>query len=807
MRLARSCVDDGRSVLLRGPAGVGKTTTMRAVTHGIPHLVGQCLPLLSTVEHHPLSHAVRTSLQGPAADVAADVSSLLDGRVLVIEDAHWADPASLEVLALLKGRVRLLLTSRTGLDVALQLLTTIEIPPLDRRSARALARRIHPHLDDAARDRLVSVAHGNPLLIKALVTRDAVSPTLVDAMTSRLSELADEDLDVLARLALFGRPAAAAIIGWSADAHDAGLLVDHDDGLWFEHALIADALLALMDPERRVRLHGDLASRCGDADAARHHLLAGNPSKAAEAAIRAARSATPASRASLLALAVNSQGDRASSRLRLDAAAAFIEAHRPSQADEMAASVVEDDVEVRAESALYRSQAAWLLGDVERAVRLRDDGLDLVNGSHSPIEAMLLVERAAQVVRLRFGDPAIVSVASDALAVANRAAVGRARARNTMGLALAHTGQRGWEECYQQAAVIARAEGNVEEECAAMFWMVSAYGFFGPLRRAISLGSEMLERTEQLGLRRWHSHFLGASTVHRLGTGNGDADLLERARRFLLDDPLFRNRPQVDMALATGLVDVGDLDGARAVLAEGRRHVRNPEGVSLLAVADAEIGLTSGVVEDLVAALEELATCERRFFGMGAAAESAAVHCVLQTGSAIEIPRLGSPLQPTLDVVDLERAALDDWLSGRARLASKQLAAAATEWSRRGFLRFSARAWYSASEVARAGGMELEAERALAEAATLCRRVQLEPVAALVRTRYDDRHRRRVQSLLTAREIEILSMVASGDTSPTIAAQLHISRTTVNTHIEAARLKLGAATRTQAAAMVGQVVP
>jgi DNA-binding CsgD family transcriptional regulator len=64
-----------------------------------------------------------------------------------------------------------------------------------------------------------------------------------------------------------------------------------------------------------------------------------------------------------------------------------------------------------------------------------------------------------------------------------------------------------------------------------------------------------------------------------------------------------------------------------------------------------------------------------------------------------------------------------------------------------------------------------------------------------------------VQSLLTAREYEILSMVATGDTSPTIAEKLHVSRTTVDTHVEAARLKLGAATRTQAAAMLGLVAP
>ena len=85
---------------------------------------------------------------GAPADVAADVAAELSGRTLVVEDAHWADTGTLDVLALLVGRVPLVVTSRSALglerDPAVALL---EVPPLDDGAAADLARQLHPPLD------------------------------------------------------------------------------------------------------------------------------------------------------------------------------------------------------------------------------------------------------------------------------------------------------------------------------------------------------------------------------------------------------------------------------------------------------------------------------------------------------------------------------------------------------------------------------------------------------------------------------------------------------------------------------------
>ena len=99
------------------------------------------------------------------------------------------------------------------------------------------------------------------------------------------------------------------------------------------HALLADAIIELVDGETRRRLHRRLAAVCDDADAARHLAAAGDEEAAAERAERAATTASPAERAQLLALAVEARGPTASARLRLDAAAALIAVNQPAEAE------------------------------------------------------------------------------------------------------------------------------------------------------------------------------------------------------------------------------------------------------------------------------------------------------------------------------------------------------------------------------------------------------------------------------------------------------------------------------------------
>jgi DNA-binding CsgD family transcriptional regulator len=61
----------------------------------------------------------------------------------------------------------------------------------------------------------------------------------------------------------------------------------------------------------------------------------------------------------------------------------------------------------------------------------------------------------------------------------------------------------------------------------------------------------------------------------------------------------------------------------------------------------------------------------------------------------------------------------------------------------------------------------------------------------------------------TARERQILAMLAAGDTDADIAERLELSPATVQTHVRNAKQKLGAKTRAQAVAIAlrGGLVP
>lgn len=74
----------------------------------------------------------------------------------------------------------------------------------------------------------------------------------------------------------------------------------------------------------------------------------------------------------------------------------------------------------------------------------------------------------------------------------------------------------------------------------------------------------------------------------------------------------------------------------------------------------------------------------------------------------------------------------------------------------------------------------------------------LRPFLARIRSRWERRHRPAVG--LTAREAEVLGLVARGYTNKEVAARLVISRTTVRTHLENIFSKLGVHTRTAAVA-------
>ena len=115
-------VDGGRVVLLAGEAGIGKSALVRRFAEEQPAgarvLLGACDPLLTPRALGPL-HDIARQTGGRLADLLASggpreavFAAFLDQlgqparrQVVVVEDAHWADEATLDLLVFLGRRL------------------------------------------------------------------------------------------------------------------------------------------------------------------------------------------------------------------------------------------------------------------------------------------------------------------------------------------------------------------------------------------------------------------------------------------------------------------------------------------------------------------------------------------------------------------------------------------------------------------------------------------------------------------------------------------------------------------------------
>jgi AAA ATPase domain len=197
---------EGRSLVLRGEAGIGKTALLEYLVESASDLrvlraVGVesemelayaslhqlCGPLRDRFEQLPAPQreallVVFGLSSGPAPDrflVGLGVLSLLsevaEERPLlcVVDDAQWLDQASALTLAFVARR---LLAERVGIvfaarepGVELQYISGLEVRGLGNGDARALlGTTVRFILDERVRERIVAETHGNPLALLEL---------------------------------------------------------------------------------------------------------------------------------------------------------------------------------------------------------------------------------------------------------------------------------------------------------------------------------------------------------------------------------------------------------------------------------------------------------------------------------------------------------------------------------------------------------------------------------------------------------------------------------------------------------------
>jgi DNA-binding NarL/FixJ family response regulator len=372
----------GGLVVLSGDAGMGKTRLIaelaeRAGDHGWRVVVGHCLgeagstlPYLPFVEllgrllsdepevaddliaaHPSLGPLLQAHLRGPSPETSeshrgdlfeslhAGLEHLAASQPLlvVIEDVHWADQSSRELLSLLLtrgflGPVSLVISFRSD-DLhrrhplratlanwsRLAQVRRIDLGPLDRPSMRELVRGLETggagRLADREVEAVVERAEGNAFFAEEIAAASMWGQAGVGADLSRLLLVRFEQLDTTAQTVVRLASAAgrhvthellARVVHEAAgidpaaldlalrDSVERHILVPTDTGYAFRHALLAETVYDDMLPGERVRAHATYArvidadgSLGKSADLARHAAEAGERGLALRASVRA----------------------------------------------------------------------------------------------------------------------------------------------------------------------------------------------------------------------------------------------------------------------------------------------------------------------------------------------------------------------------------------------------------------------------------------------------------------------------------------------------------------------------------------
>jgi DNA-binding CsgD family transcriptional regulator len=311
--LLRAAAVAGRIVLISGEAGIGKSALVQAFADRAGArarvLWGLCDPLVTPRASGPLRDIAQQVGGALAAGLRAGSSQSelygalideLDGprqrprRVVVIEDAHWADEATHDLLVFLGRRIErlpalLIVTYRDdeigaehplrGTLAALprSVVRAIQLAPLSEQCVAEQAARV-----GRPAGRLHRLTGGNPLLLtEMLAAQDSTIPANVrDLALARLARLSPSARDVARLVCVLPTSADAVMFDGLAEPIDecigAGVLVPRGDGVSYRHELLRQAVEESLSPARRAALHRralTLLSAVDDVDPARlvHH--------------------------------------------------------------------------------------------------------------------------------------------------------------------------------------------------------------------------------------------------------------------------------------------------------------------------------------------------------------------------------------------------------------------------------------------------------------------------------------------------------------------------------------------------------
>jgi len=836
----------GEVVLLRGEAGVGKTAMLARfgdqLNSGLRVLRGWCDPLVAPRPLGPLIDALAGLDTAAAATLAGAVDSgdtarlyrellgaLSDGArwVWLIEDAHWADGATLDLVRFLARRIgalRLLLVITFRDDelapthpLAVTLgdlancaaVTRIGLAPLTSPAVATLAAG-----SGVNADQLYDITGGNAFFVTevlaagpAALHRKGLPRSVSEAVCGRLARLSAKARQAAHAVAVCGPRADVALLEKMcpearpalSECLDAGILVAEGDLLGFRHELARRATLAQIPDFDRTELHrraldvltqppikvntlAALAFHAGEADdgeaAVRHGIAAAERS----ASLGANREA-----ASSYALALR-HADAVPGEQRVAWLERYAFACYLSGQAEPAVAALRDAIALRrnlghqleeGDDLRWLSRLLQPLGRAGEAIDAAHASLRLLQGLEPSPQLAWSLLNMAHISALAL-DPVCAQYAESALTLgaelADPAMV--LRARGYAALTVVFSSGTGWDELEAVWREALSAPG-LEEHAAVLSVLICWYTVLRcELDRAETYLAEASQFCDDRDLGMFSALLTAAATLAALHRGEWDRAAITAEEILTRPElsPQHRILPLVTLALirarrsqppAVALPDEVDAGAQPGDLVH----------LGAVSAARAEIAWLSGD--------DEKAQAEAQT-GLAAAREHGDQWQIDQLRRWVY--RAGG----TCDTTDgeggtpFERELRGDWCG------------AAEEWDRRG-------CQYDAA-LAQLGGDVAAVSAALATfrrlgAKAAARRAQ----QRLATMRERAPRTRRADTLsdphaLTGRQRQVFDLLAAGRSNREIAAELNISPKTVGHHVEAILVKLGAENRTHAVA-------
>jgi DNA-binding CsgD family transcriptional regulator/tetratricopeptide (TPR) repeat protein len=843
----------GGTVLVAGEAGIGKTRlaselARRAREAGFEVLLGRAIDLVGTeLPYQPFVEALRPlgeprQLDRPAGSqrhVFEETLALLTDRaadtpvLLVLEDLHWADSSTLDLVVFLAhnvdGRRVLVLATyradelssaermrwladgvrRSGAAIAL------ELGPLERDELAALlAARTGAHLSASLAHAIFDRAEGNPffaeeLLAAADVGNGELPVRLRDLLLQRVNRLDRPTRSLLQVAAAVGRDVGYSLLRATAtpperdvreslrQAVEHGVLVaDPATGSFrFRHALLAEAIYTTILPGEREELHARLAdalARDGapPAELAPHWVAAGRSAEALCASVEAARQSE-----AVFGLAEA----RAHLERALELWASVPDAAELAQLD-------------LAEACTWAGELAGRTGAALRALELNRRAIELV-GEDDPHRAALMHVRLAEYLVETGRNDAVLAALERAVELlpAEPPSPERAYALGSLagGLMVA------WRHAEslpigEEALALARAVGAREAEVRALTVLGVDLPFLGRTEEGVAHFREALQLAEEIGdligLARAYANFSSILTI--LGRLRESVQLgqagLEAMQRYGIEDILLVTN-QIEALVAIGEWDEAETlstDALRGITSSWRHGLFVMRGE--LEIGRGEFDAAQAHLEDAGAAvfeyrelglydarLADLALWERRWTDAEAAVDAGLARARRRAAAQVRVQLCAKGLRAQAELALLARARRDagslrDRL-GRARklleVARRAAADAATVTPVAG-------GWLALAEAEHARGGGEAPPGTWSEAAATWERLERPPLAAYCRWREAEAlvatgasrteasaPLRDAQAIATRigaqpllREIELLAQRARLDLAPPIAA-------------------------------------